>query len=216
MGAATARTRARLSVVIGASIALHAGALAVLALQKAPVSRAVAPALIEVTIAPLYLVETEPHKRRTREPIPARAVKRLTGPLPVSPLYAAPATANPGQGPWDVRDNESASLPPGGRAMLSEALRKGGAGCQQADLVGLTARERAACDERLGAGAKTAAYLGQGLDAGKQKALDLAAARKAAYLRYRDAPIPPGLSTSNAAGGLTGLGETPPVSQTPR
>jgi hypothetical protein len=203
-------------MVIGASIALHAGAFAVLALQKSPPARAVAPALIEVTIAPLYLVEAEPQKRRARTPIRPRAPRTPEGPLPVPPLYATPPAPKSAAGPWSVREEAGASLPPGGRAMLSEALRKGGAGCPQAELVGLSAREREACLERLGAGARTAAYQGQGLDAAKQKALDLAAARKAAYLRYRNAPIAPGLSTSNAPGGIAGLGEVPAVSQTPR
>lgn len=214
MGAAAASTRTRLSVVMGASIALHAAVLAVLALQKAPVGRVVAPTLVEVTIAPLYLVESEPQKRRARHGIRPRAPKPSTAPLPLPPLHSAPAAPTPS--PGVVGEPAGARLSADGRALLSEALRRGGVGCPQAERAGLSARERAACDERLGAGAKAAAYLGQGLDAGKQKTLDLAAARKEAYRKYRDAPIPPGLSTSNAAGGLTGLGETPAVSQTPR
>lgn len=204
-----AQRRGRLPLVIGASIALHAGLLAVLALQKPPASRMVAPALIEVTIAPLYLVE--PRQRRDRDRIRPRAAKSIPGPLTVAPLYAAPTpTAKPTPGPWRVQEAAD------GAAQLSQALRKGGLGCAQADLVGLSPSEREACQARLAAGAKTAAYLGQGLNAAKQKTLDLAAERKAAYLRYRDAPIPPGLSTSNAAGGIAGLGEVPAVSQTPR
>ncbi|HPA39932.1 MAG TPA: hypothetical protein PLV04_14380 [Phenylobacterium sp.] len=206
-----AQRRGRLSLVIGASIALHAALLAVLALQKPPASRMVAPAPIEVTIAPLYLVEPQARQRRDRDRIRPRAPKPITGPLPVAPLYAAPTPpATPTAGPWRVEEAV------GGAAQLSQALRKGGLGCTQADLVGLSPSEREACQARLAAGAKTAAYLGQGLNAAKQKTLDLAAERKAAYLRYRDAPIPPGLSTSNAAGGIAGLGEVPAVSQTPR
>lgn len=216
MAVGRARRGERLPLVIGASLALHAGLLAVLALQKPPAGRAVAPALIEVTIAPFYLVEPETRRRRDHTPIRPRAPRPPTGSLPLPPLYATPEPSAPTPGPWSVREGQAASLPPGGRAMLSEALRKGGGGCPQGDLVGLSARERDACLERLGAGAKTAAFAGQGLNADKQKALDLAAERKEAYIRYRNAPIAPGLSTSNAPGGIAGLGEVPAVSQTPR
>ena len=64
--------------------------------------------------------------------------------------------------------------------------------------------------ERLGEGAKDAAYIPPGLSRPKQALLDEAAAKRKAYRDYRDAPTPPGLSTSDAAGGLTGLGEAAP------
>ena len=60
--------------------------------------------------------------------------------------------------------------------------------------------------ERLGQGAKDAPHFRSGLSTGKQALQDAADARRRAYRDYREGPIPPGLSTSDAAGGLTGLG----------
>lgn len=203
----------RFTGVIAASAALHLGVLALLALKPAASTfQPYEDDAIAVTLAPLYLVEPKPRARSRQAPAPIRPrqARRQTEDFPVAPLYAAPPAghAEPGSGVGVGVQAHPAPQPPGTRAELGRALKLGGVGCETPTLVGMTLAERDRCAERLGAGAKTAAYLGQGLSRDKQGLLDQAAARKEAYRKYRDAPIPPGLSTSDAAGGLTGLGDT--------
>jgi hypothetical protein len=211
----------RFAGVIAASAALHLAILALLALKPAASGfRPYEDDAIAVTLAPLYLVEPKPRARNRQvhlAPIRPRQARRPSEDAPVAPLYVAPAAGRgaAGGGPGVGVETHPATEPPGTRAELGRALRFGGVGCDTPDLVGLTRAERDRCAERFGSGAKSAAYLGQGLSKDKQRLLDQAAARKEAYRNYRDAPMPPGLSTSDAAGGLTGLGESRPTNTHP-
>jgi hypothetical protein len=216
------RNDRRLAGVIAASAALHLGLLALLALK--PGASAFQPYqddAIAVTLAPLYLVEPKPRTRSRQAPAPIRPrqARRQVEDVPVAPLYAVPAPgpAKPGAGAAmgiGVEPHPT-TQPPGTQAELGRALKYGGVGCDAPNLVGMTQTERDRCAERFGAGAKSAAYLGQGLSKEKQRLLDQASARKEAYRKYRDAPMPPGLSGSDAAGGLTGLGEARPTKDHP-
>lgn len=204
--------------VIVASAALHLGVLALLALK--PAASAFKPYeddTIAVTLAPLYLVEPKARSRSRQAPAPIRPrqARRPAEDTSVAPLYAAPAPgrAATGDGPTVGVAIHPAPQPPGTKAELGRALKFGGVGCDTPNLVGMTQAERDRCAERFGTGAKTATYLGQGLSQEKQKLLDQANARKEAYRKYRDAPMPPGLSGSDAAGGLTGLGESRPTKE---
>jgi hypothetical protein len=197
----------RLAGVIAASAALHLGVLALLALKPAaPAFQPYDDKAIPVTLAPVYLVEPKPRGRSRQSPAPVRPrqARRLQDASPVAPIYVAPQApqAVPAPGP----SAEAAPAVPS--PQLGRALKFGGVGCDRPDLAGLSAADRDRCAERLGAGARTAAYLGQGLSRDKQRLLDQAAAAKEAYRKYRDAPMPPGLSGSGAAGGITGLGDT--------
>jgi hypothetical protein len=197
--------------VIAASTVLHLGLFALLALKPAASSfRPYEDDSIAVTLAPLYLVEPRPRAPSRQAPasIRPRQARRLAEAAAVAPLYAAPS---PGPAPAAPGASVEAPQPPGPRLKLGRALRFGGVGCDSPNLVGMTQAERDRCAERLGAGARTSSYLGQGLSRDKQGLLDQAAARKEAYRKYRDAPMPPGLSGSDAAGGLTGLGESRPT-----
>ena len=210
----------RFAGVIAASAALHLGILALLALKPgASTFRPYEDDAIAVTLAPLYLVEPKPRarNRQTPAPIRPRQARRPSEDSPIAPLYAAPVTsrAAPGSGLGVGVGTHPAPEPPGTKAELIRALKFGGVGCDTPDLVGMTRADRDRCAERLGAGAKTATYLGQGLSKDKQRLLDQAAATKEANRQYRDAPMPPGLSTSDAAGGLTGLGESKPTNKHP-
>jgi hypothetical protein len=101
------------------------------------------------------------------------------------------------------------SLEPAGiREALSRILREGPVGCANPDAVGLTQEARERCDARLGVGALDAPHLQPPRSPARQAQLDGIARRKAADRRYREAQMPPGLSTSDAPGGLTGLGQT--------
>jgi hypothetical protein len=216
------RVDRRFAGVIAASAALHLGLLALLTLK--PAASAFQPYqddAIAVTLAPRYLVEPTPrtHSSQAPTPIRPRQAHRPAAHAPVAPLYAAPAPgrSEPGSGVALGIGVEAhpATQPPGTKDELGRALKFGGVGCETSSLVGMTQAERDRCAERFGAGARTAAYLGQGLSRDKQRLLDEASARKEAYRKYRDAPIPPGLSTSDAAGGLTGLGEARPTNKHP-
>lgn len=208
------KTRRRLAAVAAASGLGHVLVLAILAFQHPrPLSSFAPPLVFDVTVAPLYLVEPRARARAREAPAPIRPRRARTLPdeaTPVAPLYAAPATGRTGPGPAQGVGIEThpGPQPPGTQAELGRALKFGGVGCDSPDLVRMTPQERDRCAERFGAGAKTATYLGQGLSRDKQGLLDAAAARKEAYRKYRDSPMPPGLSTSGAAGGMTGLGDT--------
>jgi hypothetical protein len=200
----------RFAGVIAASAVLHLAILALLALKPgASTFRPYQDDAIAVTLAPLYLVEPKPRARprQTAAPIRPRPARRRAEDAAVPPLYAAPQPTRPQPG----AEFQLAPQPPAPTAELGRALRFGGLGCNSPNLAGLSDAERDRCAERLGAGARSAAYLGQGLSRGKQGLLDQAAARKEALRKYRDAPMPPGLSGSDAAGGLTGLGESRPT-----
>lgn len=205
----------RLAAIVAVSAAAHLGVLAILAFQHPRgFSSAIPPPLFDVTVVPVYL--TEPKARaRTREapsPVRPRQARRPLEPLPLAPLYAPPA---PGAGAGRVGSGQGVAIeahpgpnPPGTQAEFGRALKFGGVGCDSPDLVRMTRQERDRCAEQLGTGARTAAYLGQGLTRDKQAALDAIAAHKEAVRKYKEAPIPPGLATSGAAGGITGLGDT--------
>lgn len=207
------RSQRRLAGVAAASAAGHLAVLAMLALQHPHLlAPALPPPLFDVTVVPVYMVEPKVRARAREAPPPIRPrqARRTLEPLPIAPLFAPPAT-----GPARVGSGEGVGVavrpgpnPPGTQAELGRALKFGGVGCETADLVRLTPQERDRCAERLGAGAKTAAYLGQGLNRDKQALLDAVAAHKEAVRKYKEAPIPPGLATSDAAGGIPGLGDT--------
>lgn len=204
----------RMSMIAAASAAAHLAVLAILALQHPRgLPSPHEPPVFEVTVAPVYLAipRRQAEDRRRETPIKPRPPRLSREPLPVAPLYAPPSpgrAASAGFGPVVGADTHPGPNPPGSQTELGRALRFGGVGCDSPDVVRLSRQDRDRCAERLGAGAKTAAYLGQGLNRDKQAELDAIAAHKAAVRKYKEAPIPPGLSTSGAAGGLTGLGDT--------
>ncbi|WP_304188268.1 hypothetical protein, partial [Phenylobacterium aquaticum] len=193
--------RRRIMTVVAASAAFHLGLLGLLALQRPNLrERALAPALLDVTLAPFYLIEPEAKGRRTRAPLKTHGSRPLEAALPVAPIYAAPADTRPNQAvaPGPVAP---ASLTPGAQTPLGLVLRRGGVGCETPNLPGMTQADRDRCLERLGAGARLAAFKGLGLAKDKQAWLDGQAAAKDRYIKYRNGPLPPGLSTSDAAGG---------------
>ena len=172
------------------SVVLHVAVLALLATQNAKF-RTIAPPppIFDVTLAPRYLVEPNPPAAhspsplRPRPPIPqveAPFVTPLVTPLP--PRIPAEPTV--------------ATVPDLTARQLGRALRGGGMGCQNPDLTALTVEERARCQERLGAGAKSATYRGLGLDAKKQVLFDQAGAAKAAVYREREGPLPAGFDNT--------------------
>jgi hypothetical protein len=107
-------------------------------------------------------------------------------------------------------------MPEGPKADVRTALRQGAVGCTNPNAVGLTAAERAACDEKLGKGAKDAPFLGLGLAAEKQKAFDQIAAHKEACRQYRAGMPTANVSDPDGRVGMpTGLGQSPALRDGP-
>ena len=188
--------RWRSGALVAASVLAHAGVLAVLAANHAPPRRYDSEPIFQVTIIPRMVV-TPQEVARPRPLLRPRPARSRPGDLSVAPLVV----------PQALPPAPPAPTPPSLTPQLSAALRRG-LGCANIASASLSQAERDACLERLGKGAGQAAYLPPGFSKEKQALLDEAAARREAYRDYRDAPIPPGLSTSDAPGGLTGLGGT--------
>lgn len=193
--------RAR-AAVLAVSAVGHVVILAALAASRGSLPALMTPpAVMQVQIAPAYIVPArpkpapQPSKRQQSSPrAPAPRLARLPAEdAPVAPLFVQQA---PPAAPAELDDG------------VRSALRNGALGCANQEALALDKRARARCLERLGAGAKDAPFIPAPLAKDKQAEFDKAAARKEADRKYREAPIPPGLSTSDAPGGITGLGQT--------
>lgn len=120
------------------------------------------------------------------QPRVPRAVYRST----VAPL------ALPGRAPSPARGTalHPAPLPEGPKGDLRAALRASGVGCANPAATGLNRREIDRCHERWGEAARKAPqYADAPIDPRKRAAFDQVAAEQAAYRRYLDAPMGPGV-----------------------
>ncbi|MDQ0464827.1 hypothetical protein QO010_002611 [Caulobacter ginsengisoli] len=136
------------------------------------------------------------------QPRPTPAPPRGVATLPLPPAPAAPrGGASIGSGYAAV------PAPPGPDLDLKKALRGFTPGCRDRDAVGLTRREREACDERLGRGSQTATFIPAPMDPAKRAGYDAQAAKDEAYRRYKQGNMPPGVTPGNDPGKNTGLGD---------
>lgn len=125
------------------AIALH-GALALGLLLR---SEELTPPeiVIDVVLAPPWPPPNRDEPRAPPTPVSGRPA------MPASRSANSPAPATPRTAPaWQVRE-----AGPPGQEGVRQSLRAG-VGCRSADFLGLTKAERAACDEKLAAGAKDA------------------------------------------------------------
>lgn len=135
-------SRRRLATVAAGSVLFHALVIGLL-VQTFQIP---APPRLErgatETIVPVIIArrQARPPPAASLRPRP-RAVRSPRIDTPVAPLGLAPAPAAPPVEPPGPRD-----LQPDAR----QALRTSLFGCSQADLVGLTLRERERCNEKLG------------------------------------------------------------------
>lgn len=125
------------------AIALH-GALA-LGLLLRPEEPMPSEIVIDVVLAPPWPQPNRDEPRAPPPPVASRPAVSAGRPAN-SPAPATPRTAST----WQVRDAE-----PSGQEGVRQSLRAG-VGCRSADFLALTKAERAACDEKLAAGAKDA------------------------------------------------------------
>jgi hypothetical protein len=189
------------AAILLASAFAHVAILAALATTRGVVMDARTPTpvmhvdLIPADVSPPRSVHSAKRPRASPVRPSPRPARPSTGEAAISPLIlpSAPADA----------PSDRAGLDAGVR----EVLRGGALGCANPDALTLDSRARARCVERLGAGARDAPFLPAPLSREKQAAFDRTAARRAADRKYREA-TPPGLSTSDAPGGITGLGQT--------
>jgi hypothetical protein len=185
--------RGRSIGAIAVSAAVHALILAAVALH-APMLRE--PDELPGRPEPIIPVVLMPRTPATaaQKPTVVRLHRRPQrfAPTPIAPLPVPPAPTSRGARPGPVVVVHPAPLPEGPKGDVRAALRAGPPGCANADAVGLTREERAHCFEVFGKDAKTAPFLGLGIDPAKQGDFARAAAKKEADRRYRETTPTPG------------------------
>lgn len=197
-----ATDRQRLALLVAASAGAHLGVLSLLALVRPHLHDAAPPPVMNVEIVPLYVPrrtdEASPARNLAVQPIRPRRTLRPDERSDVAPLVTpnAPTTTS---GPWALSPPAPGPAQP--PADLRNALRRGTGGCATPEL--LNKDERAACQERLGRGARDAPFIPPPIAAEKQSEWDKAAARKRAKWKEREgsvsAPVPSGPSSPSQA-----------------
>ena len=124
---------------------------------------------------------------------------------PASDVPSLPIAPSPSAGPTTTGARAGvhpAPLPGQARGeALRQALRGSAVGCGNRDAVGLTRREREACDDAYGKRSVETADLAAPIDPAKRAEWDALAARKAAIRRRKGDPVPPGINPTDNAGG---------------
>lgn len=189
----TAR-RWRSGAFVAVSVLGHVGVLAILAADHAQPRHYDPSPAFKVTMAPRVMI-TPQEAAEPRQLLRPRPSRLRPDDLSVAPLVI----------PQALPPAPPAPIPPSLTPQLSAVLRRG-LGCANITSLGLSQAERDTCLERLGKGVGETAYIPPGFSKAKQALLDDAAAKRKTYRDYRNGQIPPGLSHSDAAGGLTGLG----------
>ncbi|WP_372786969.1 hypothetical protein [Phenylobacterium sp.] len=220
--------RGRTSWAVAASIAAHLGLLIAVLLQKPTLRIPAEPGGPPEAIIPLLILPRTPPPLAGAGAKPApiqlhrRQQRNLPDAPPVAPLVtpsAKPAEA-PVQAPAPVALRPS--LQPAPPADPVRATLRTTLGCSEARMAGLTPDDRANCLERLGRGAREAAYLPPVLSADKRALLDQAGAAKLAQRAAaeraaptaRTAPEPADYDGEPAVGGA-GLSAYGPIEHKP-
>jgi hypothetical protein len=187
--------RRRAIWAIMASVIAHLAVLTVVVLQKPMLRIPDDTAGPPQAIIPILIMPKTPSAGAPEAPAPIRLHRRpqrfAPPELPIAPLIVPPAPAPGPSAPAPrapVAAFHPSPLPEGPKADVRTALRQGTVGCANPNAVGLTAAERAACDEKLGKAGKDASFPGLGLAAGKEAAFDKAAEHKEACRAYRASP----------------------------
>jgi hypothetical protein len=148
---------------------------------------------------------------------PQRFIPPEAPTAPIAPPTPAPAPpAQPSRAPPALHP---APQPEGPKGDVRTALRHSEVGCANREAVGLNGAERDLCDEKFGKGAKTAPFLGLGLAADKQRALDATAAQREADYKYKHGNSVPsatlGGTGASAEDIAKGTGNDKPVAKVP-
>ena len=216
----TARRR-RTTWAVAISALAHLAVLIVVAVQQPMLNTPPEEAGPPVAIIPVLLLpRTAPAAGSKAKPEPIRLHRRpqpfvppQVPTLPIAPPAPRAAAAPPSpRGPVVLHP---APLPEGPKGDVRAALRHGPVGCANPQAVGLNKAERDLCDEKLGAGIRTATPydVGTELTAEKRRALDAAAAKREEDYRYKHdqptATLPPGNPGQSAEDMCKNLGIPP-------
>lgn len=210
----TSRRRAGRAAIITASLLAHGLVLVLLGLST--------PGLREVRLSDPRAVEVEllaatpafeaSHHSRPIAAVPSSAApRRLAASAPPAAIPAlpfAPAPTRPAS-PAVAAGPHPEPLPGQARGdAVRQALRGSPVGCGNRDVVGLTRREREACDDAFGRRSVQTADIAAPIDPASRAAWDAAARRKEISRRRKEGPPPPGIDPTNNAGGTktTGIG----------
>jgi len=219
VSASTARRdRTRRAAIIAGSLVCHGLVFALLGLAgpRPREVRRVDPEPVMIDLRDPPPAGRTRHRSRALSPPPSpirprRAVSDVPpagmAPLPMAP---SPGPAGPTAPSGAVAGNHPALLPGEARGDLRSALRGSTVGCANRDAVGLTRREREACDEAYGGEAETA-FIEPPMEAATRARFDAVAARKDAARKRKEDPVPPGIDGASNAGGTrtNGIGILP-------
>lgn len=194
------RDHRRRATILAGSLLLHVALLAWLAIPARPMLETmIADDPSVMTLDLQRPVRPEPARPRSAPSTPmAAAVPSPTLPFPVrAPARPAPAGVPTLSVPAAGLAKPGAAVRPGplpgeGAGDLRTALRGSATGCVSADAVGLTRKEREACDERFGAAKARGTYAGP-LDAAKARAFEAQAIQQDLARKAAEAPMGPGV-----------------------
>lgn len=214
--------RTRNAVILGLSVLGHLAVFAALGMRTPGlmVREIEEPPPVEIILPP----PTTPPRlepRRSAPPADAAAPRLTLAPSPrprqvsplapearIAPLPMAPAASGAGTG---TEAGRAPTIFPDQRGEVTGILRASPVGCNSADLVKLTAREREKCFERAGAMARKGGPVAAPIDADKRARYDRAAAKKQRDREWREREtIPTGTQEEGPDGWPAGIG--PPSS----
>lgn len=199
------RRRAGRTAIVAVSLLAHGLVLALLGLTTPALReiRRVDPRAVSLDFWIPAPADRNSHRARPAAPSPVQPRRVASGapasdvpPLPVAPSRQTDPLAAPAPGA------HPAPLPgQAGGDVLRQALRGSPVGCANKDVVGLTRREREACDDAYGKRSVETADIAAPIDPAKRAEWDAVAARKAAIRRRKEGPVPPGINPTDNAGG---------------
>jgi hypothetical protein len=143
------RSGPRSALAVLLAMALHG--LLVVGLLRAPEEPAPRETVVDVMLAPPWRRPLPSVKQKQERPPPSASERPSSRPSrPVNSNPTITPRTMPNSGAWQVRE-----AGPPEQEGVRQSLRTG-VGCRSADFLSLTKAERAACDEKLAAGAKDA------------------------------------------------------------
>jgi hypothetical protein len=189
-------------LVVAASGAAHLAVLTLVALNRPSLPWTPPPPVFEVEVVPRFTPEpaskARPQTSLASRPLRPRRTLSPDETSPVAPLITRDAPGRTqGAGVAEVPAPAPAPAPAASPGDLAKALRRSPAGCANADAVRLTKAEREGCLEMFGQGAKDAPFFEPPMSRDKRQAFNKAAARKEAYVRYRNGGVPVGRSAES-------------------
>jgi hypothetical protein len=202
--------RQRTAVIAAASAVLHLVLLSALAIEATRPGAPLAPeeTAIQVTLERPLVPILPPETKPLPAPRPASSLKPAPAPRLPAPVAAPPSPT----APHLAAAAATPSIDAGASAALGDLTRalRGSVGCSNPDAVSLTPAEREACRRRIHAGLEDAKPL-SGLTAEKRARFD----QVVHCHDLQSAAVPMPSATSNAAGGISGLGYVPSVRECP-